>query len=221
MNQGALVPTILYQDTWIAAVDKPAGILVHGDGTGATNLTSVLQDALQGTGGVQDVCHIQALNRLDVDTTGLVLFSLRKDTQPAFDALIRGHECSKRYLVQVAGAFPAGRRTVTEPIGRDRHDARRMRVARAGKPSETVFLRLNQQANRALLQAELHTGRRHQIRVHLAWLGHPVVGDRLYGGPASKAGLMLHAWQLEFDHPITGEHLLLHTAWPERFGAQV
>ena len=105
-----------------------------------------------------------------------------------------------------------------QPIGRDRHDARRMRVCRPGqgKPAETRVRRVAEKDGRTLLAVTLVTGRRHQIRVHLASLGHPIVGDALYGGARSTAGLLLHAWCEELDHPITGERLRLETAWPVR-----
>ena len=105
-----------------------------------------------------------------------------------------------------------------QPIGRDRHDARRMRACRPGqgKPAETRIRRVAEKDGRTLLVVTLVTGRRHQIRVHLASLGHPIVGDALYGGARSTSGLLLHAWREELDHPVSGERLRLETAWPQR-----
>ena len=93
-----------------------------------------------------------------------------------------------------------------------------MRVCRPGqgKPAETRVRKIAQSGARSLLLVELGTGRRHQIRVHLASLGFPIVGDVLYGGARSTSGLLLHAWREELDHPVTGERLRLETAWPER-----
>ena len=194
-------------------------MLVHGDGTGARTLTDELMLWLKDQGFDDSAQELQPVNRLDVETSGIVLFSLNRQTQPLFDALVAGHECRKRYLALVAGAVSRERFEVNQPLARDRHDARRMRVARGGKPSKTSFVRLSSERGRSLLVAELHSGRKHQIRVHLSWAGHPIVGDRLYDGPASKDGLMLHAWKLEFEHPVTGEQIAIETEVPGRFSS--
>lgn len=207
---------IIYEDDVLLAVDKPAGVLVHADGTGARTLTDAVAEHLasEGRAGARP----QAVQRLDVGTTGLVLFSLDRATQPALDAQVAGHGMEKTYLAVVSGRFPWGERCVRAPVGRDRHDARRMRVCKPGqgKPAETRVRRLAVAGSRSLLLVELGTGRRHQIRVHLASLGFPIVGDSLYGGSRSGAGLLLHAWREALDHPVTGERLLLETAWPRR-----
>ena len=184
---------------------------MHGDGTGARTLT----DEVRETTGI--ACA-QAVQRLDVETTGIVLFSLDKAVQAKLDALVAGHGMRKRYIAVVAGKMAAGERVIDAPIGRDRHDSRRMRVSKTGKPSTTIVRPLGVFCNTTLVEAELLTGRRHQIRVHLAHTGHPIGGDLLYQGPASRDGLMLHALEERLSHPVTGEELLLRTAWPARFG---
>ena len=158
------------------------------------------------------------MQRLDAETTGLVLFSLERATQPALDAQVAGHAMDKTYLAVVSGRVPWAQKAVRQPIGRDRHDARRMRACRPGqgKPAETRIRRVAEKDGRTLLVVTLVTGRRHQIRVHLASLGHPIVGDALYGGARSTSGLLLHAWREELDHPVSGERLRLETVWPER-----
>ena len=207
---------VIYEDDTLLACDKPAGILVHGDGTGARTLTDVVAEHLARTR--PEPPRPQPVQRLDVDTTGLVIFSLDRATQPALDAQVAGHGMCKTYLAVVSGRFPWEERVVRAPIGRDRHDAKRMRVCRPGqgKPAETRVRKIAQSGARSLLLVELGTGRRHQIRVHLASLGFPIVGDALYGGARSTSGLLLHAWREELDHPVTGERLRLETAWPER-----
>lgn len=151
-------------------------------------------------------------------TTGLVLFSLDRATQAELDRQVAGHDMRKTYLAVVRGAFPGGERLIDRPIGRDRHDARRMRACRPGqgKPAETRVRRVASAGGRSLLRVELLTGRRHQIRVHLASMGFPIVGDELYGGARSAEGLLLHAWREEVVHPVTGRRLRLETVWPER-----
>lgn len=207
---------VIYEDEVLLACDKPAGIIVHGDGTGARTLTDAVAAHLAAAGRAK--ARPQAVQRLDAETTGITLFSLDHATQPALDAQVAGHGMSKTYLAVVAGRVPWAQKTVRQPIGRDRHDARRMRVCRPdqGRPAETRFRRVAENDGRTLLLVTLVTGRRHQIRVHLASLGHPIVGDALYGGARSSAGLLLHAWREELDHPVTGERLRLETAWPAR-----
>lgn len=212
-----VVPTLVYQDSIMLAVDKPAGLLVHGDGTGAPTLSSCVEAMLSEQGRRATV---QAVQRLDVETTGLVLFSLTEEFQPALDAQIANHSMRKRYLAIVRGTHVASRtgwRTIDVPIGRDRHDAQRMRVSRTGKPSVTRVRELVARDGQSLLLVELETGRRHQIRVHLAHVGHPIMGDGLYGGARNDQGLMLHAWEERLTHPLTGAELVLRTGWPERF----
>ena len=166
--------TQVYADAWLLAVDKPAGLLVHGDGTGARTLTDLVREA---TG----IACAQAVQRLDSETTGLVLFSLDKEVQPALDAAVASGAVRKRYIALVAGRLAGGERTIDAAIGRDRHDARRMRVSKTGKHAATIVRPLARYGNATLVELELLTGRRHQIRVHMASIGHPVVGDPKYG----------------------------------------
>lgn len=211
--------TVVYEDDVLVAVDKPAGVIVHADGTGAPTLTDAVAARLEAEGraGVRP----QAVQRLDRETTGLVILSLDRATQPVLDAQVAGHGMRKRYLAVVSGRVPWDTREVRGPIGRDRHDARRMRVCHegAGKPALTRVRRVATGGGRTLLLVELGTGRRHQIRVHLASLGLPIVGDELYGGARGGSGMLLHAYAEELDHPVTGERLRLRTSWPIRLGA--
>ena len=229
---------IIYQDSYILAVNKPAGIIIHSDGTSrageragmcaAETLTDLASVYLESNGCMQQAQDVQALHRLDKDTTGIVLFSLDKETQPLFDELIRSRNVHKTYLAVVKGEFPEGEQDITLPIGRDRHDARRMRVSKTGKAALTHVRRLEVQrrgqSTQSLMLAELGTGRKHQIRVHFSALGFPIVGDGLYGRTSStrtaaftQVPLMLHAYELSFVHPVTGESLVLKTEWPARF----
>lgn len=229
---------IIYQDSYILAVNKPAGIIIHSDGTShageragvraAETLTDHVRVYLESNGCMQQAQDVQALHRLDKNTTGIVLFSLDKETQPLFDELIRSRNVHKAYLAVVKGEFSEGEQDITLPIGRDRHDARRMRVSKTGKPALTHVRRLEVQrrgqSTQSLMLAELGTGRKHQIRVHFSALGFPIVGDDLYGRTSStrtaaftQVPLMLHAYELSFMHPVTGESLVLKTGWPSRF----
>lgn len=215
--------TVVFEDEYLLAASKPADLLVHGDGTGALTLTDLVAEhlAAEGRGDVRP----QAAQRLDVETTGLVLFSLDPATQPALDAEVAGRDMRKEYLAVVAGRFPWAQKAIDAPVGRDRHDAKKMRVCKEGqgKPASTLVRKLAFKGGRTLLSVELLSGRRHQIRVHLASLGFPIVGDELYGGARPDAargesGLLLHAFREELRHPATGEPLSLQTEWPERLG---
>lgn len=225
---------VLYRDAFLLAVDKPAGLIVHGDGTGAETLTDRVRSLLladAGAGGGEDpgaaVRDLQAVQRLDRDTTGIVLFSLNKAVQPALDRLVAERRIEKTYLAAVAGDVPWRERELDWPIGRDRHDARRMRVSPRGKPARTRARAVGRHRAdaagpvRTLLEVDLLTGRKHQIRVHLAHAGHPILGDALYGAGSGAAagagGLMLHAWKMSFRHPVTGERMAIEAPVPARF----
>lgn len=202
-------PQVLYCDAWLMAIDKPAGMIVHGDGTGERTLTDYASDLLLAMGDGFAATDMQPLNRLDRDTTGVVLFSLDKQTQPAFDQMIIDHAFEKHYLALAEGKIDWNEKLIDKPIARDRHDSRKMRVGASGKPSQTrvkVLKRLKSRRGlptRSYIDVELLTGRKHQIRVHLASERHPLVGDDLYGTPR-PCGLMLHAHSVSFTHPVTG-----------------
>ena len=215
-------PTILYECDTLLAVDKPAGIIVHGDGTGATTLTDAARALLHERGGQDDdrrATELQALQRLDRETSGIVLFSVDKRTQAVYDRLIAEHRIAKHYLAVVCGAPSWRMRTFTGPIGRDRHDARRMRVSRTGKQATTHARVLAQTRARGrmftLLDVSIETGRKHQIRVHLSHAGLPIAGDALYG-TADPAGLLLHAARLSFGDPVTDASVTIESPMPAR-----
>ena len=225
---------ILYQDEYLLAVNKPAGIIVHADGTNEPSLTDVVCEKLSALESPTeaDLSQVQTLNRLDKETTGIVLFSLKKETQPQFDQLIASKELSKEYLAAVKGAFEPNKLLIDKAIGKDRHDAQKMRVSATGKPSQTEARLVKtvltaQSQTQSLLLVNLLTGRKHQIRVHLSSLGFPLIGDTLYGGVSSlqrgskkkhkQQPLMLHACRVEFIHPVTGVKIVIKTDIPERF----
>ena len=224
----------LYQDEYLLAVNKPAGIIVHADGTDELSLTELVCEKLHAheTSNKIDYSQVQALNRLDRETTGIVLFSLKKETQPQFDQLITSKELSKEYLAAVKGAFELNKLLVDKAIGKDRHNAQKMRISATGKPSQTEVRLVKtvltaQGQTHSLLLVNLLTGRKHQIRVHLSSLGFPLVGDTLYGGASllqrgakkkrKQQPLMLHAYRVGFIHPVTDAKIVIKTDIPERF----
>ena len=212
---------ILYEDAWIVAVNKPAGVIVHGDGTGAATLTSQVRALLAQRHEADASCvrELQALQRLDRDTCGIVLFSVCKETQAAFDALVAQHRLRKEYLAVVEGCVPWTERTFIQSLGRDRHDARKMRVSPSGKPATTHVRTLAEKLvfgrTCTLLSVVIETGRKHQIRVHLSHAGFPLVGDALYNPAVRRSEpLMLQAHRLTFTHPVTGEHVAITAPAP-------
>ncbi|MGI6755061.1 MAG: RluA family pseudouridine synthase [Atopobiaceae bacterium] len=213
-TQRAAAPRALevyWEDPFALAVEKCAGELVHSDGSDKPALISRVFDYVSAAGGM----YAQPVQRLDEDTTGIVLVSKAPDFQPLFDELVAGHDLCKIYLAVVEGSISASAFTIDAPIARDRHDARKMRVGKTGKPSQTKVAVLAQSRGRSLVACRLMTGRRHQIRVHLAHIHHPIVGDALYGAPGCP--LMLHAYREHFCHPVTGEPVEIQTTWPSRF----
>lgn len=216
MSQASASVEVLYQDDYILAVDKPQGILVHSDGTGAVTLTDLLlssQDSI-------DATQLQALHRLDFDTSGVVLFSLNKTTQPLFDQLIAARELKKTYIAILDGVMQQPTLTNTHAIGRDRHNSHKMRACtKGGQEAYTQLKRLsiNQKTNTTLVEVLIKTGRKHQIRVHCQDLGLPILNDPLYNTVRTNQGLMLHARSLSFMHSVSHNPVIITTPWPARF----
>lgn len=221
--------SVLYEDDVMLAVDKPAGLLVHGDGTGAPTLTESVRTYLEASRQAQAAREVQAVQRLDVDTTGVVVFSKAKRVQAQLDVDMAQHGCVRKcYLALCRGAFAWEHQTITLALGRDRHDARRMRPSTTGKPAWTQVRRLcvtgARSAQVSLLLVELETGRKHQIRAHLAAEGFPLLGDKLYGVPADRHAdipLMLHAYEERLPHPISHKILVIRAPIPERIRVRV
>ncbi len=155
------------------------------------------------------------MHRLDADTSGVLIVARTSDAHRALTAALRRREIRRTYLALVRGVPSATSGTVDAPLERDpRHPTRRA-VGAAGKPARTHYRVSASWADEALLEVDLETGRTHQIRVHLAAIGLPVVGDRTYGVPLADGRMFLHAWKISLAHPVTGEHLELTAPLPE------
>ncbi|HKG95579.1 MAG TPA: RluA family pseudouridine synthase [Gemmatimonadaceae bacterium] len=214
---------IVFEDEHIAVVNKPAGMVVH---PAPGNWTGTLVNALVGRGGElsaeggEDRAGI--VHRLDKDTSGLLLVAKSDRAHRVLGAAIAGRHVSRRYAALCWGHLDAERIDVDKPLGRDPRDRKRMAVVANGRAAKTTFRRLARFDPADLLQAQLHTGRTHQIRVHLQAIGHPVVGDDVYGGGGGRrlTGLpprrhFLHAAWLVFRHPVTGAQMDLRSPLPE------
>lgn len=199
--------TILYQDDKILVIDKPAGIAVHtapgerGRATIADALTSHVADPE--TPERPGIVH-----RLDKDTSGVLIVARDPDTKADLARQFKDRESQKTYLAVVIGRLRPAEATIRLPLARKPQDPMRRAVHPGGKDAETAYRTLAEAPGYSLVEAHPKTGRTHQIRVHFAALGHPVAGDRLYGGrqlPGAPARQLLHAASLTIRHPDKGE----------------
>jgi 23S rRNA pseudouridine1911/1915/1917 synthase len=215
----ALPLRVVYEDSSLAVIDKPAGLVVH---PGAGNRTGTLVNALlarypQLADMPYDAARRGIVHRLDKDTSGLIVVALRSAAQRRLMAQFQARTVEKVYLalVERVPRTPIGR--IEAPIARDPQRRTRMMVSRDGRPAVSEFTVVEAfKSGRALLRVRLLTGRTHQIRVHLAFIDSPIVGDRVYG--FRKPGLsrqFLHAAQLCFDHPRTGERMCFDSPLPD------
>ncbi len=213
--------SIVHEDDSLLVVDKPAGMVVH---PAPGNWSGTLVNALLGregcdADGVPDRAGI--VHRLDKETSGLLLVAKTERAQRLLGAAIADRRVARRYAAMVWGHLAEDSLTIDRPIARDPNDRKRMAIVSAGRAARTDFVRLARYNSGDLLRAQLHTGRTHQIRVHLASVGKPVMGDDVYGGGGGRklAGLppkrhFLHAAWLRFAHPETGAMLDLRSPLP-------
>ena len=211
---------ILYQDTDLAVVIKPRGMVVHPapghtDGT----LVNALLYHLDALGGIGGELRPGIVHRLDKDTSGLMIVARNDESQLALSRMLAERRMEKHYRTLVDGVMkePAGR--VDLPIGRDKNDRKKMTVISGGRDAVTEWRRLEEGRNCTLLDVRILTGRTHQIRVHMRAIGHPVCGDPIYGREkgAKVPALMLHAFSLSFDHPRTGKRMTFQAPLPADF----
>ncbi|HEY9228193.1 MAG TPA: RluA family pseudouridine synthase [Gemmatimonadaceae bacterium] len=215
--------SVVFEDEHILVVDKPAGMVVH---PAPGNWSGTLVNALKGRGeslssgseeGREGIVH-----RLDKETSGLLLVAKTDRAHRVLGAALQARLITRRYAVLSWGHLTEDRITIEQPIARDPRDRKRMAIVSSGRAARTDLTRLARFDSADLLRAHLYTGRTHQIRVHLASIGHPVVGDDTYGGGGGRKlmGLgprrhFLHAAWLVFRHPVSGEPIDLRSPLPE------
>jgi len=206
---------VVYEDPQLMVVDKPAGLVVH---PAPGHPAGTLADMLRGAGGEDFRPGI--VHRLDRDTSGLMIVAKTPGAHTALERMIRRREVRREYLALVSGHPDANAGTIDAPIGRDRRD-RTLHSTRSDRPrpAQTHFTVVRPYARTTLLRLRLETGRTHQIRVHLAAIGHPVCGDSRYGGGpcGERLGLarqFLHASHLSFAHPLGGESVTCESNLP-------
>jgi 23S rRNA pseudouridine1911/1915/1917 synthase len=213
---------VVYEDAELLVVDKPAGMVVH---PAPGNWSGTLVNALKGRGGELSTAGGEnrqgIVHRLDKETSGLLLVAKSDRAHRILGADLAARRIKRWYAVLSWGHLDADRLTVDRPIARDPRDRKRMAIVSTGRPAKTDFVRLARFDAADLLRAELHSGRTHQVRVHLASVGHPVVGDDTYGGGGARRLVMLpprrhflHAAWLRFRHPVSGDAVELRSRLP-------
>jgi 23S rRNA pseudouridine1911/1915/1917 synthase len=221
--RGALQPEtipldILYEDDHLMVVNKPAGLTVHpGAGRTRGTLANAIIARVPQLAGVGDPNRPGIVHRLDKDTSGALVVAKTPEIQTALQSQVADRAVSRRYLALVRGAVQQEEGTIAARIGRHPRRRTKMAVRPDGREAVTRYRVRERFPGFTLIEARLVTGRTHQIRVHFAHLGHPVVGDTQYGGGRETLGLTrqaLHAWRLEFTHPQTGKVLSFEAPLP-------
>ncbi len=228
---------IVYQDSDVAVLNKPAGLVVHpAPGHRQGTLVHALLHHLTDLSGIGGVLRPGIVHRLDRDTSGLMLVAKNDAAHRTLAAALKRREVRRIYLAAAWGHLAADDVVVEQPIARSPTHRQRMAVVEGGRPARTRLHRLERWRAADLIRAELDTGRTHQIRVHLAFLGHPVIGDPVYGGAGARGisgrdhawaralekrtpRQFLHAAELGFRHPRTGEPMHFEVALPEDLAA--
>lgn len=214
VRESALPLDILFEDDQLIVLNKPAGMVVH---PAAGHEGDTLADALL----AHDPTIAEAVNpenqhrpgivhRLDKDTSGLLIVAKTSSAMMHLARQFQAHTVTKRYLALVEGHLPMAEGAIEAPIGRDQRHRQRMAItARHGRQAQTLFWVEREFQRFTLLRVQIVTGRTHQIRVHLAAIGHPVAGDHVYGHPQplEPPRIFLHAAELQFTHPATGQRL--------------
>lgn len=222
---------VVYEDAWLLVLDKPAGLVVHpGAGQDSGTIVNALLHRVKDLSGVGGVLRPGIVHRLDRGTSGLLLVAKDDETHRSLARQFAGRTVEKEYLAIVHGVPRARQGRIDTPIGRDPVHRKKMSTrAPRGRTARSDYTVAEALDGAAVVRVRIHTGRTHQIRVHLASIGHPVAGDATYGGtrtpssrtPAARTALSslprpaLHAARLAFTHPATGQRIELESPLPD------
>lgn len=201
---------IVYQDEDVAVVNKPQGMVVHPSaGHTSGTLVNALMYHIKDLSGINGVLRPGIVHRIDKDTSGLLMIAKNDQAHVALADELKDKKSLRKYWAIVHGNLPNDRGVIEAPIGRSEKDRKKQAVTAKGKPALTRFQVLERFGDYSLVELQLETGRTHQIRVHMAYIGHPVAGDEVYGPRKTLKGhgQFLHARTLGFTHPRTGEML--------------
>ena len=214
---------ILYEDDDVILINKPKGMVVHpAAGHVDDTLVNGLMHHCQGNlSGINGIMRPGIVHRIDKDTTGVLVVCKNDNAHNSLAEQLKVHSITRRYRAIVHGRLKASEGTVDAPIGRNEKDRLKQAInEKNGKPAVTHYRVLESFKNYTYIECQLETGRTHQIRVHMSSLGHPLVGDELYGPakcPFALEGQTLHAMVVGFDHPRTGEYVEFTAPLPEYF----
>lgn len=214
--------SVVYQDDDLAVVFKPSGMVVHpAAGNPDGTMVNALMMKLDGLSGIGGEMRPGIVHRIDKDTSGLLLVAKNDRSHLFLSEQIKEHTVQRAYLSILIGRLKEYEGDVHGPIGRHPTDRKKMAIVADGREAHTHYTVLEELRGATLIEARLTTGRTHQIRVHMASLGHPVLGDPVYGPKKSpypvEGGQLLHAYKLGFVHPTTGENMLFEAKPEERF----
>ncbi|HIB3551363.1 TPA: RluA family pseudouridine synthase [Streptococcus pyogenes] len=211
---------IIYEDDALAIINKPQGMVVHPSaGHPSGTMVNALMYHIKDLSSVNGVVRPGIVHRIDKDTSGLLMVAKTDAAHQALAEELKAKKSLRKYLAIVHGNLPNDRGMIEAPIGRSEKDRKKQAVTAKGKEAVTRFTVLERFGDYSLVELQLETGRTHQIRVHMAYIGHPVAGDPLYGPrkTLSGHGQFLHAKTLGLTHPMTGKEMIFTVEAPEIF----
>lgn len=211
---------IIYEDEALAIINKPQGMVVHPSaGHPSGTMVNALMYHIKDLSSINGVVRPGIVHRIDKDTSGLLMVAKTDEAHQALAADLKAKKSLRKYLAIVHGNLPNDLGMIEAPIGRSEKDRKKQAVTAKGKEAVTRFTVLERFGDYSLVELQLETGRTHQIRVHMAYIGHPVAGDPLYGPrkTLSGHGQFLHAETLGLTHPLTGEDMLFTVEPPAIF----
>jgi 23S rRNA pseudouridine1911/1915/1917 synthase len=215
----ALAVPILFEDEHLLVVNKPAGMTVHpGAGIQSGTLVNALLHQVTNLSGIGGELRPGVVHRLDKETSGCLVVAKHDVAHLRLSNQFAGRKVQKFYLALCNGRFTKSAGEIIKPIGRHPVHRQKMAVLDRGRPAHTRYEVIRETSHWALVLCQIYTGRTHQIRVHLHSIGHPILGDKVYGKASSEYGRqMLHAWRLGFFHPITENWLEFEAGLPGDF----
>lgn len=214
--------SILYEDADVLVVDKPKGMVVHpaAGHYSRTLVNAVMYHCKGELSGINGVLRPGIVHRIDRDTTGSIIICKNDMAHNEIARQLKEHSINRRYRAIVTGVLKDEKGTIEGAIGRDKKDRKKMAITADGKPAVTHYRVLQRFKHYTYVECVLETGRTHQIRVHMASIGHPLLGDEVYGRRSDKykcEGQCLHAMTLGFHHPRTGEYIEVNAPLPPYF----